>query len=74
MKRRQMIVGSAQVGIAATLRHIIPASLTGITSYAFAESTLPMHRALPSSGQIAWQNLEVGMFVHFAPNTWQDKE
>lgn len=74
MKRRQMIVGSAQVGIAATLRHIIPASLAGITSYASAKSTLPMHRALPSPGQIAWQNLEVGMFVHFAPNTWQDKE
>ncbi len=31
-------------------------------------------RALPSASQIAWQDMEVGMFVHFAPNTWQDKE
>lgn len=30
--------------------------------------------ALPSPDQRAWQDLEVGMFVHFAPNTWQDKE
>jgi alpha-L-fucosidase len=30
--------------------------------------------ALPSPEQIAWQGLEMGMFVHFAPNTWQDAE
>ena len=30
--------------------------------------------ARPSADQIAWQNLELGMFVHFAPNTWQDVE
>ncbi len=69
-----MIVGSAQFGIAATLRHIIPAGLAGIAGDAFAKSTVPIHRALPSPGQIAWQNLEIGMFVHFAPNTWQNKE
>jgi alpha-L-fucosidase len=28
----------------------------------------------PTADQIAWQDLEVGMFVHFAPNTWQNKE
>jgi len=31
-------------------------------------------RALPTRDQIAWQDLEIGMFVHFAPNTWQDRE
>ena len=31
-------------------------------------------RALPSADQLAWEDLEVGMFVHFAPNTWQDEE
>jgi alpha-L-fucosidase len=31
-------------------------------------------RAIPTTDQLAWQDLEVGMFVHFAPNTWQDKE
>jgi alpha-L-fucosidase len=30
--------------------------------------------ALPTADQIAWQDLELGMFVHFAPNTWQDTE
>jgi alpha-L-fucosidase len=30
--------------------------------------------ALPSAAQAAWQDLEIGMFVHFAPNTWQDRE
>ena len=30
--------------------------------------------ALPSADQLAWQDREIGMFVHFAPNTWQDKE
>jgi alpha-L-fucosidase len=30
--------------------------------------------AVPTPDQAAWQNLEVGMFIHLAPQTWQDKE
>ncbi len=30
--------------------------------------------ARPTPDQTAWQDLEVGMFAHFAPNTWQNKE
>lgn len=30
--------------------------------------------AIPSLAQLAWLDLEVGMFLHFAPNTWQDQE
>jgi len=30
--------------------------------------------ARPTAQQIAWQDLELGMFVHFAPNTWQNRE
>lgn len=30
--------------------------------------------ALPSPSQLAWADAELGMFVHFAPNTWQDAE
>ncbi|MGH9398182.1 MAG: alpha-L-fucosidase [Terriglobia bacterium] len=30
--------------------------------------------ALPTPAQTAWQNMEIGMFVHFAPNTWQNSE
>jgi alpha-L-fucosidase len=36
--------------------------------------TLGSTLALPSAAQRAWQDLELGMFVHFAPNTWQEKE
>ena len=28
----------------------------------------------PSPAQLAWQDAEIGMFVHFAPNTWSDLE
>lgn len=30
--------------------------------------------AIPSALQIAWQNMEVGMFIHFAPNVYYDKQ
>ncbi len=30
--------------------------------------------ALPTADQRAWQDLEMGMFIHFAPNTWQGVE
>lgn len=30
--------------------------------------------ATPTDAQVAWQDLEIGMFVHFAPNTWTNKE
>jgi alpha-L-fucosidase len=39
-----------------------------------AQTPAPHTLALPSEDQVAWQNLEMGMFVHFAPNTWQDVE
>ncbi len=32
------------------------------------------HLALPTADQLAWQDLEMGMFIHFAPNTWQGVE
>ncbi len=59
----------------------------GFVSGALAVAALPLHsglaraaesagapRAIPSPDLLAWQDLEIGMFVHFAPNTWQDKE
>ncbi len=30
--------------------------------------------ARPTPQQLAWQDLELGMFVHLAPQTWQDSE
>lgn len=73
MKRRQMILGSSRIGLASALRWTVP-TIVGNTHQAFGESAVSTPRALPSVDQIAWQNLEVGMFVHFAPNTWQDTE
>ncbi|HVO34456.1 MAG TPA: alpha-L-fucosidase [Gemmatimonadales bacterium] len=32
------------------------------------------NRALPTANQLHWADLEVGLFLHFAPNTWQDRE
>lgn len=39
-----------------------------------AQSELPKKIALPSPSQVQWQNMEITMFVHFAPNTWQGTE
>lgn len=30
--------------------------------------------AIPTPDQVAWHELEVGMFIHIAPQTWQDTE
>ncbi len=41
-------------------------------------TTQPKHDAdrpaRPTPEQAEWQDFEVGMFIHFAPNTWQDQE
>jgi alpha-L-fucosidase len=34
----------------------------------------PATEARPTPSQLAWQDLELGMFVHLAPQTWQDSE
>jgi alpha-L-fucosidase len=64
--RREAITQLGAIGLAApALRQ-----LRGLVPAAAPSPAL----ALPSAAQQAWQDLELGMFVHFAPNTWQEKE
>lgn len=37
-------------------------------------AALPAGIALPTTAQRGWQDLEIGLFIHFAPNTWQEQE
>ncbi|MEO6909838.1 MAG: alpha-L-fucosidase [Edaphobacter sp.] len=68
MNRRIFVSRFAQAGL-------VTGSFNARWPVLFAQTLSTPHRlALPSADQVAWQNLEVGMFVHFAPNTWQDVE
>ena len=61
-------------------RSFVAGSLAAATLPAFnkisqaADITAAAPRAIPTADILAWQDLEIGMFVHFAPNTFQDKE
>lgn len=49
---------------------LVPSFLLAVVLQASAAPSLPK----PTPQQLAWHDAEVGMFVHFAPNTWQDAE
>lgn len=61
---RTLIIRAA-IALAAIFSGAIPAA---------ARAQEPFKHALPSLRQAAWQDLELGMFIHFAPNTWSDSE
>ncbi|MGH7591005.1 MAG: alpha-L-fucosidase [Gemmatimonadales bacterium] len=63
--RRTFLVTAAALSLSAAL----PASVRHKGA-----QRIKRGRALPTPAQAAWQDLEVGMFVHLAPNTWADKE
>ena len=56
-----------------TFNKLAPAAIFATRQIALAQ-TEPAPKAIPTLAQITWQDMEVGMFVHFAPNTWQDRE
>jgi alpha-L-fucosidase len=64
--------GTAAALAAGPLGNVRAATAPGVPPSATPEPLPPP--ALPSPAQRAWQDLEVGMFVHFAPNTWQEQE
>ncbi|MGC9199877.1 MAG: alpha-L-fucosidase [Acidobacteriaceae bacterium] len=70
ISRRLFMRTSLQTGTGALLLH--PSSLLSAVKPSGSSQSMPLAR--PTPDQIAWQNLEVGMFVHLAPNTWQNKE
>lgn len=69
MKRREFLVSAA--GFALTRRG---ACFRPGPNLSGAATPSAKSVALPDADQVAWQDLEMGMFVHFAPNTWQDLE
>ena len=75
MDRRRFI--ASLTGVAASAS--IPAAISrvGIVNAQVDTSQIAgvqHHLALPTADQIKWQDLEMGMFIHFAPNTWQGVE
>ncbi|MCX5691522.1 MAG: alpha-L-fucosidase, partial [Planctomycetota bacterium] len=48
------------------------AAQQSVTTPAPASSTASL--PLPTAAQIAWHQLEFGMFIHIAPQTWQGRE
>jgi len=62
--RRTFVSGALAAAAAVPLR--------GLAAPAAELAAVP--RALPTADQLAWQDMEIGMFVHFAPNTFQGKE
>ncbi|MBE0592964.1 MAG: alpha-L-fucosidase, partial [Gemmatimonadales bacterium] len=62
--RREFLAGLAAAGV------VLP-GLSGVRLLPRAQAA---GLALPSPAQLAWQDLELGMFIHFGPNTWQEQE
>lgn len=67
LTRRAMLSRMAGVGAALAGLDEVRLPNRGLASAA-------VRLARPTAAQRAWQDLELGMFVHFAPNTWQEKE
>ncbi len=70
MDRRTFIASLTGIAASAALPASIPLAQADENSTPVAHSRL----AMPTVDQLKWQDLEMGMFIHFAPNTWQGVE
>src|ERR1700761_8261933 len=52
----------------------LAASLPAVYASGSRSTRAASKSAIPSPEQLAWQNMELSMFVHFGPATWQDSE
>jgi len=68
LKRRDLLYNLASAGL------ILPRVNSFLMTALDGPHVARPRSAAPSPQQQAWQNLEFGMFVHMAPNTWQDLE
>ena len=56
-------------------RCFVAGALASATAILRGQDTLPSlvtgaTRAIPTADQLAWQELEIGMFIHISPETW----
>jgi alpha-L-fucosidase len=61
----------------AALASALPYARIALAPAATAQSASPPANspsAVPTADQLAWQDLEMGLFINLAPNTWQDTE
>jgi len=75
--RDKLETGSARRRVGKTVARFVPTLILlacVLRAASFGADTSPIRPAKPTPEQAAWQDLEMGMFIHFAPNTWQDKE
>lgn len=71
ISRRSLLTLAAQAGPAWTAGWALRPLLSGSAGLLPAMGDIRAV-ARPSADQIAWQDLELGMFIHFGPQTWQD--
>ncbi len=78
MDRRTLLTNVVRIGVTSATANWLRPVASALAPGALPTASLPTGSlrviARPSPDQIAWQDLELGMFVHFAPNTWQDVE
>lgn len=74
MDRRTLLSHFMRIGVSSTTVNLLRPTSFAHSLAGASSSSASRAIALPSLDQIAWQDLELGMFVHFAPNTWQDVE